>query len=175
MNAVERRQAILELLQDNVQPQSAAAIAGIFHVSRQIIVGDIALLRASGAEIYATPRGYICNPDTQKSAMLERVVACRHSQSQICDELYAFVDNGCGVLDVTVEHAVYGQISGQLHLFSRYDVDQFLEKLEKNQAVALSRLTGGTHLHKISYPSVEVLDRVLAILSEKGILFQDAQ
>lgn len=56
MRAEERRQAIRELLQRAKQPVSATALAAQFSVSRQIIVGDIALLRAAGADISATPR-----------------------------------------------------------------------------------------------------------------------
>lgn len=71
------------------------------------------------------------------------VIACRHTQEQMEKELYIVVDNGCAVLDVTVEHPVYGQISGQLQLFSRYDVDQFVQKLRTSNAPALCTLTGG--------------------------------
>ena len=59
MRAEERRQAIRELLQNSKQPVSASVLAARFAVSRQIIVGDIALLRAAGADISATPRGYV--------------------------------------------------------------------------------------------------------------------
>ena len=46
----------MELLSRADAPMSATTIAGLFSVSRQIIVGDIALLRAGGVQILATAR-----------------------------------------------------------------------------------------------------------------------
>ena len=135
---------------------------------QQIIVGDVALLRASGEQISATPRGYLLH---REQGLHQRVIACRHTQEQMEKELYIVVDNGCAVLDVTVEHPVYGQISGQLQLFSRYDVDQFVQKLRTSNAPALCTLTGGVHLHNIQYQHQEDIQRVVEQLREQGLLF----
>ena len=54
-----RRKEILHTLANEEKPVSASKFASRFQVSRQIIVGDIALLRASGATIIATARGYV--------------------------------------------------------------------------------------------------------------------
>lgn len=59
MHSDERRKAIADVLHAADAPVSASALAEKFSVSRQIIVGDIALLRSSGEEILATPRGYV--------------------------------------------------------------------------------------------------------------------
>ena len=59
MHSDERRKAIASILRAADGPISASALAEKFSVSRQIIVGDIALLRSSGEEILATPRGYV--------------------------------------------------------------------------------------------------------------------
>ena len=48
MNAAERRGRILEYLRSSDGPLAAAALAQKLSVSRQIIVGDVALLRAGG-------------------------------------------------------------------------------------------------------------------------------
>ena len=157
------------LLRQNSGPVSATAIAKEFGVSRQIIVGDVALLRAAGEQISATPRGYVLK---QEQNLQTRTIACRHDDEHLLQELYIAVDNGCAVLDVTVEHPIYGQISGQLQVFSRYDADAFLHKLEKNKANPLCALTGGIHLHTLSCPSEEACQRVLAGLREQGILFE---
>ncbi len=171
MDAAQRRRKILELLKGSTQPVSAGAIAGQFHVSRQIIVGDIALLRAANVNISATPRGYILmNQDVGPNEII-RTIACRHDDSNLAEELYTVVDNGCGLIDVIVEHAVYGQLSGQLHIFSRYDADSFLEKLAKDHVSPLCDLTGGIHLHTISCRSEAAYKRVLEELTAKGILF----
>ena len=123
MEAASRRQAILDRLRSADRPVSASALAAGLNVSRQIIVGDIALLRAGGAEISATPRGYVLPRATDG---ITRTIACRHTLAQTGQELDILVDNGCTVLDVIVEHPVYGQLTGQLQISSRYDVEQFL-------------------------------------------------
>lgn len=170
MDAAQRRREILELLKTSEQPVSASAIAGKFQVSRQVIVGDIALLRATNVSISATPRGYILLGNARADEII-RTIACRHDDRGLADELYTIVDNGCGLIDVIVEHAVYGQISGQLQIFSRYDADNFLKKLERDHATPLCDLTGGVHLHTIACRSEEAYQRVLEELKAKGILF----
>lgn len=168
MHADTRRQAILDQLRDAAGPISAAALAAKFSVSRQIIVGDIALLRAAGAEISATPRGYVILPAPPG---LVRQVACHHDAAGMEAELNAMVDQGCTVLDVIVEHPVYGQLTGQLHLSSRYDVGQFLQKVSRSGARPLSALTGGVHLHTILCPDEAAWHRVRAALDQAGFLY----
>lgn len=173
MDSASRRQEIVRQLNASEQPVSASALAGRFGVSRQIVVGDIALLRAAGEEIFATPRGYVLRRREENAVRrpLTFTVACRHSREKLAEELYAIVDNGGAVEDVIIEHAIYGQISGQLQLFSRFDVEEFLRKLKENAAGPLSSLTGGIHLHTISYPSEEVRQRILDDLEARGILY----
>ncbi len=168
--SAKRREQILEVLKKSQEPISASALAGQFSVSRQIIVGDIALLRAADHEISATPRGYVLQRNTTQGQTV--TIACRHDDLLLAQELYIVVDNGCGLLDVIVEHPLYGQISGSLQIFSRYDADAFLHKLEKNRANPLCALTAGIHLHTLSYPSEAALQRVLEGLRQKGILFE---
>ena len=92
MDAASRRQAILDRLRAADRPVSASALASELNVSRQIIVGDIALLRAGGAEISATPRGYVLPRATDG---ITRTIACRHTLAQTGQELDILVDNGC--------------------------------------------------------------------------------
>lgn len=169
MHANERREKIVEILKSKSQPVSASALARQLSVSRQVIVGDVALLRAANMQISATPRGYVMEELTARTDTY--TIACRHNQKNIVDELYTIVDNGGGLLDVTVEHPVYGQLSGQLRIFSRYDADRFLKKLDKSNAPALSTLTGGIHLHTISCPTPEIYQRIVEELEAKKILF----
>lgn len=167
MTAEQRRQEILTLLEQTDTPLSAAALAHRFSVSRQIVVGDVALLRAQGREIVATARGYVI----PAPAGLVRQVACRHTAAQTREELDAMVDCGCTVIDVIVEHPVYGQLTGQLHLSSRYDVGQFLQKVSRSGARPLSALTGGVHLHTILCPDEAAWHRVRAALDQAGFLY----
>lgn len=169
MQAQKRRQAILEILRRSGGPVSASALAERFSVSRQIIVGDIALLRASGAEISATPRGYVILP---AASGLTRQVACQHDDAGMEAELNAMVDNGCTVLDVIVEHPVYGQLTGSLQLSSRYDVAQFIARCAQSDARPLSALTEGIHLHTLSCPDEAAFCRVREALRQLSILVE---
>ena len=59
MDGEIRRREIVKRLRETEKPISATRFAKAFDVSRQIIVGDVALLRATGVEIVATARGYM--------------------------------------------------------------------------------------------------------------------
>ena len=170
MEAASRRQAILDRLRTADRPVSASALAAGLNVSRQIIVGDIALLRAGGAEISATPRGYVLPRATDG---ITRTIACRHTLAQTGQELDILVDNGCTVLDVIVEHPVYGQLTGQLQISSRYDVEQFLARIRDSDAAPLSMLTGGLHLHTLCCPNEDAYTRACATLKAAGLLLGD--
>lgn len=170
MEAASRRQAILDQLRTADRPVSASALAAGLNVSRQIIVGDIALLRAGGAEISATPRGYVLPRATDG---ITRTIACRHTLAQTGQELDILVDNGCTVLDVIVEHPVYGQLTGQLQISSRYDVEQFLARIRDSDAAPLSMLTGGLHLHTLCCPNEDAYTRTCAALKAAGLLLGD--
>ena len=168
MTAQERRNAILSHLQRGKSPLSATALAGLLGVSRQVIVGDVALLRAGGVQIVSTSRGYLIPPEEG----LVRQVVCQHTPHQTQEELYAMVDGGCTVLDVTVEHPVYGQLTAPLHASSRYDVAQFLERCRRSGASPLSNLTGGVHLHTVACPDEDAARRVADSLRQLGFLYE---
>ena len=171
MKADERRNEILKRLNASAEPVSASALAAAFGVSRQIIVGDIALLRAGGENISSTPRGYLTGDDSRRPQALLRRVACLHDESLMERELQICIDQGCTVLDVIVGHPIYGQLIGQLSLTSRYDIDQFIRKINEEKAHALSELTDGVHLHTLQCPSQAAYERVLEGLSAAGILY----
>ena len=170
MQAEARRQAILKLLRQAPRPVSAGNLAERFSVSRQVIVGDVALLRAAGADITATPRGYVIQA---APGGLLRQMACRHGAAGMEAELSAMVDNGCTVLDVIVDHPVYGQLTGSLQLSSRYDVQQFLARCARFDARPLSNLTDGIHLHTLACPDEAAYERVLSALRRLGILVEN--
>ena len=170
MEASARRKAISAALAAADAPVSASALAARFSVSRQVIVGDIALLRAAGADISATPRGYVLS---RKAPGVIRTVACRHTLDGTEQELLIMVDNGCTVLDVTVEHPVYGEITAPLQLSCRRDVDEFVRKMLENAAQPLSLLTDGIHAHRLSVPDEDAFERVCAALRKKGMLLED--
>ena len=152
------------------RPLSATKFAKELSVSRQIIVGDIALLRASGEKILATPRGYLLE---RANGQVEYTVACVHDFESMEKELNIMVDNGCTVVSVTVEHPLYGQLTGPLHLSSRYDVSQFIAACREHGASPLSTLTGGIHLHVLSCPDRACFERTYKELDEAGCIYKE--
>ena len=168
MTANTRRESIYQQLLSAEAPVSATALAKEYGVSRQIIVGDIALLRAEGRQISATPRGYVI---TRSEGLTVQLAVC-HSGAETRAELYAMVDCGCTVQDVIVEHPVYGQLTAPLQLASRYDVDQFIRSMTSSDARPLSALTEGIHLHTLSCPGSEALDHLKENLRQMGVLLE---
>ena len=169
MTANTRRESIYQQLLSAEAPVSATALAKEYGVSRQIIVGDIALLRAEGRQITATPRGYVI---AQSSGLTVQLAVC-HSGEETRAELYAMVDCGCTVLDVVVEHPVYGQLTAALQLSSRYDVDQFMIRMADNDARPLSLLTEGIHLHTVSCPTADALRHLKDTLRAIHVLLEE--
>ncbi len=168
MNASERRTSILETIRTENTAVSASRLAKRFGVSRQIIVGDIALLRASGYEITSTPRGY-CLPPSVEPVGIRRRIVCRHSEDQILDEFYAVVDNGGTVQDVIIDHPLYGELIGSLQISSRADAEAFVQNCRESSAPPLSLLTDGVHSHTIVCPDSVSFDRIAKALSHLGI------
>ena len=170
LDAQKRRAGIAQLLAKASGPVNATVLAKEFFVSRQVIVGDIAILRASGTDITATPRGYVV---PSSPAGVKRTLACRHCAEQMEAELNTVVDHGCSVVDVVVEHPIYGQLTGPLNLSNRYEVSQFIDRCREESAVPLSLLTEGIHLHTVLCPDEEAFARVRSALLALGILLDE--
>ena len=156
MNAVERRDEIKNILLASDATVSAAKLAEKLNVSRQVIVGDIALMRAEGMEIKSTPRGYIL---THKTDIFPYIgtIACKH-----------YSDN---MLDVKIDHSIYGEITAQLDISSRYDADVFMSKINEADQ-PLSRLSDGIHEHRIGCRDKEIFELIRKSLREKKILIE---
>ena len=170
MEGETRRLNIIQMLSNSDRPMSGTELAKTVGLSRQVIVQEIALLRAIDKNILSTNKGYVLyNPQTGFSKA-KRSFAVYHTDAQIADELYTMVDYGGTVLDVVVEHDVYGQITADLLLKKRVDVDEFVRKLHANQAKPLKELTGGYHIHTVEAESEAVLDDVEQALQKKGYL-----
>ena len=172
MNSEERRLVIMDLLRKSSQPVSASVLAGKLNVSRQVIVGDVALLRSAGETIMATPRGYLFGREHDG---IVHQIAVKHTSDETEAELNAIVDQGCTVKDVIVEHPLYGQLTGSLQLSSRYDVSQFISRCREADAKPLSELTGGIHLHTVSCPDEASFARVLDDLKKLSFLLEDPE
>ena len=135
------------------------------------MVGDIALLRASGIEIISNSRGYrLAN---KSAGMLETKLAVKHGPDKVEEELRLIVENGGTVADVIIEHEIYGEIKGTMVIKNEEEVTAFLNKVEQAHSTLLSSLTEGIHLHTIQYPSEETLVKIKHALSQAGILLED--
>ena len=144
MDAGIRRQEILDRLAATRRPLAATRLGAQLGVSRQVIVGDVALLRAEGHPIRATNRGYVlARPATRP----HRSIFVQHTREDIAIELSAIIKVGGSVLDVSVEHRLYGQITVDLLIRSPEDLAHFLARLPRS--TALSELTNGWHTHTI--------------------------
>ncbi len=170
MLSKDRRQEIINILKDNNEPVSGSVLSNKLRVSRQIIVQDIAILRASGINIIATPAGYILPNDEQ--GKLVKIIACHHDRNNTKKELDIIVDNGGKIIDVIVEHPLYGEIKGNLMLYSRLDIKKFIKEYEKDDTKPLSFLTDGVHLHTIEVPNEDSYQRIINELNENGYLIE---
>ena len=173
MNTEERREKLLERLEHTTKPLTGTALAREFAVSRQIIVGDISIIRAMGTNIYATPRGYIIPSAQKKKDVVMATLTCRHDAEGLRHELEIIVDNGGFVRDVIVEHPLYGELRGDLMLASRRDVANFVARMRECSANPLLVVTGGVHLHTIEVPDQTALQQIEADLRRAGILVEE--
>ncbi|MGC8488624.1 MAG: 3H domain-containing protein [Clostridia bacterium] len=159
-----RRDELERLLREADRPVPGTELARVLEVSRQAIVHHVAVLRAGGAPIVATPRGYIW----LRTSGLQDVFMVNHRPDQTREELYALVDAGLTVVDVLVEHPLYGELRGDLNLHARTDVEQFLDRLDTVGASLLSTLTGGVHWHTVAARDALSLERGRSALMRLG-------
>ncbi|MBC7959662.1 MAG: transcription repressor NadR [Vallitaleaceae bacterium] len=170
MDGKERREALSEILNQHTEAFTGTSLAKKFGVSRQVIVQDIALLRAQGLQVISTSEGYRIYKI--KKETVKRAFFVKHSMEDIEEELNTIVDLEGNVLNVVVTHPVYGEISVDMMLGSRRSIRKFMDKLEAHHFVPLMYLTGGEHLHVVEAESDEILDDIEAALAKKGFLVQ---
>ncbi|MBP2034082.1 transcriptional regulator of NAD metabolism [Clostridium algifaecis] len=171
MNSEKRRIDIEKILKSSNKPQKGHILAEKLGVTRQVIVKDIAILRAEGKNIIATPEGYMV-PKSEKNR-IKKVIAVCHSVDEMEDELSTIVKFGAIVEDVTIEHSVYGEIKAMLMIKSLYDVENFILKIKETKSEPLLILTGGVHLHTISTDNYSAIDNIKSELKNKGYLISD--
>ena len=169
MTGTERREAIICKMQEDNVPLSGTKLASIYGVSRQVIVQDIALLRAGCEEIFATPKGYVLYRQGP-AKRYRRTFMVNHTKEQIVDELSLIVDNGGKVLNVIVAHDVYGQIQADLVLETKQDVMEFYRRMSTSEAGPLLQISKGIHIHTVEAASERILDNIQRDLKEKGYL-----
>lgn len=169
MEGNKRREQLIKILQSNEEPISGGELARLLGVSRQVIVQDIALLRAMDMNIISTTKGYLIYQ--VDFPCVKRIFKVKHTTEQIEDELCTIVDNGGKILDVLVTHEIYGAITTALIIRNRQDVYDFVKKVQENKIVPLKELTDGIHQHTVEADSEQTLDRIHNALKEKGYLY----
>lgn len=166
MTGQERRDAMIEIIQNSEKPVSGTALAKEFAVSRQVIVQDIALIRAAGYEVLSTHRGYLLG---QKNSVT-RIFKVSHTDEEIADELNLIVDLGGKVLDVQINHKVYGRMKADLGIHFRKQVQDFMEEIRSGKSSPLKNITSNYHYHTVEADSEEVLDLIGKELNKRGYL-----
>ena len=167
MNNRIRREEIKKLLNSSDRPLSGGRLAERFQVSRQVVVQDIALLRANGLDIISTNRGYVLQ---KQQVQYQRVFKVCHTEEETEKELNLVVDLGGRFLDGFVYHRAYGLIRTELKIRSRHDVAAYMEEISSGKSRELLNITSGYHYHTIEADSEEILDLIQEHLQEMGFL-----
>ena len=172
MGSIDRRDNILKLLLDSSEPLKGSDIAKKYFVTRQIIVKDIAILRAMGNNIIATPDGYIINKNENK---VKAIIAVTHTEEEMFDEMNIVIKYGGIIEDVIVEHPLYGEITGMLMIKNYNELNKFIEKYKKQRAKLLSVLTNGVHLHTIAAETNDDINLIISELRKCNFIVSDLE
>ena len=166
MSGEERRGKIIQALKNSDKAVSATTLAKEFDVSRQVIVQDVALLRANGKNIFSTNRGYLIQEDEETT----RVFKVQHEDDEVEKELTTIVDLGGTVEDVFVYHKVYGVLRAEMNIKSRMDIRNYMEEIRSGKSSLLKNVTSGYHYHLVEAASEERLDLIEEQLKKAGFL-----
>ena len=168
MTGSDRRKQIVDQIRNSTTPVAGKVLAAAYDVSRQVIVQDIALIRAAGYHVISTNRGYVL----EQPVHAVRVFKVNHTDEQLEEELCSIVDLGGCVENVMVNHRVYGQIEASLQVNSRRKAGEFMEDIRSGKSSPLKNITSGYHYHKVSADSEKTLDLIENTLKEKGFLIE---
>ena len=166
MSGEERRGKIIQALKNSDKAVSATTLAKEFDVSRQVIVQDVALLRANGKKYIFDQPGYLIQEDEETT----RVFKVQHEDDEVEKELTTIVDLGGTVEDVFVYHKVYGVLRAEMNIKSRMDIRNYMEEIRSGKSSLLKNVTSGYHYHTVRAERVEILDMIQEELQKKGLL-----
>ena len=169
MTTAQRREEILALLNQADAPIAAKDLAARFGVSRQVIVQDLAVIRASRPNIISTNRGYILQQQDQPAGCT-REFKVRHTPDRTGQELNLIVDHGGRVKNISISHRVYGRITAEMDIRSRQDVQEFLQALAGGASTVLSTATDGYHYHLVEAATPDRLDLIGQALQDADFL-----
>lgn len=172
MSSIDRRDNILKLLLESNEPLKGSVIAQKYSVTRQVIVKDIAILRAKGKNIIATPDGYIINKNEHK---VKVIIAVTHTEEEMFDEMSIVIKYGGIIEDVIVEHPLYGEITGMLMIKNYNELNKFIERCQEQKVRLLSALTNGVHLHTIAAENEDDINLILSELKKCNYIVSDLE
>jgi len=172
MNSIDRRDNIIKLLLESDEPIKGNIIAKKYCVTRQVIVKDIAILRAKGKSIVATPDGYIIN---KKESKVKAIIAVTHNEEEMFNEMSIVIKYGGTIEDVIVEHPLYGQIAAMLMIKNYNELNKFVQKYQEQRARLLSVLTNGVHLHTISAENEDDINLIISELKKRNFIVSDLE
>jgi transcriptional regulator of NAD metabolism len=172
MNSIDRRDNIINLLLEGNEPIKGNMIAKKYSVTRQVIVKDIAILRAKGKNIIATPDGYIVNKNENK---VKAIIAVTHNEEEMFSEMSIVIKYGGTIEDVIVEHPLYGEIVAMLMIKNYNELNKFVQKYQEQRARLLSVLTKGVHLHTISAENEDDINLIISELKKYNFIVSDLE
>ncbi len=79
----ERRELIIKTLRASEKPITGRELGEMTNVSRQVIVGDINLLKAKNEPIIATSQGYVYMQTPGNHDKIEKTFVCRHNLNRL--------------------------------------------------------------------------------------------
>jgi transcriptional regulator of NAD metabolism len=170
--ARERREELVRLLRTAREPIVGAELARRVGVSRQMLTHDLTLLRLSGVDIMATRYGYMLR--TPELIQHRDVLHVQHDRGGMVEEMTILVDLGIRILDVGIDHPVYGPLRADLSISSRHDVGELVAHLEQTGAAPLCEITGGRHSHTVEAPRPDLLAKAREQLRERGYIRDSA-
>jgi uncharacterized protein len=168
----DRRNLLVKLLKEASNPIPGRELGEITNVSRQVISGDITLLKAKGEPIIATSRGYVYMHPMSEQNKIEKVIVCNHTSQQTEEELNILVDHGITVKDVKVEHPIYGDLTASVMVSNRSEVKSFINNIKQTNASLLLELTDGIHLHTIIAKNEQEIKNAEEALRKADILVE---
>ncbi|MCE5195873.1 MAG: transcription repressor NadR [Negativicutes bacterium] len=175
MDANNRREKILEVISRADKPITGSELALLLGVTRQIVVQDIALLKAGGQPLLSTVAGYIYLGSAAKNRCL-KVFTCYHKTLPEAEvELKMIVRQGGLVRDVIVDHPIYGEITGSLMLGSLAAVESWLQRVRASRSLMLTTITDGIHMHTVEAADEETLNQIESALRNAGLLYEKAE
>ncbi|MBM7558455.1 transcription repressor NadR [Marinitoga litoralis] len=163
---MEKKDKILNILMNRDTPIKGKELAEIIGVSRQMIIQYISKLKTEGYNITSTRDGYIL----EREKGIRKMIAVKHSSDEIEDELFSIVKAGGKILDVIVEHPIYGEIKGRIDVENENDIIKFLSLLKTTHATPLLELSNGIHIHTIEVKDDETFEKVKNAIKKYLIL-----